>query len=405
MYSYEEVLTYVNEEDVKFIRLAFFDIYGKQKNISIMPDELPRAFKDGISFDASAVAGFGDAVECDLFLHPEPSTLAVLPWRPSHGRVVRMYCNICHPDGTPCTADSRRFLKQAIADASDSGISVDFGPEMEFYLFETDEKGRPTDIPFDNAGYMDISPEDRGENVRREICFTLTDMGIHPEASHHEEGPGQNEIDFRYSDALSAADNTALFKWIVKATAMQSGLYADFSAKPIEDQAGNGMHINISLRKTDERNDDTYTDAFMSGILKHIEALTVFFNPTEDSYKRLGGYKAPRYITWSPENRSQTIRIPAVKSGTKRIELRTPDPSCNPYLAFALIIYAGLDGIKNQYPIPEPCNINLFTASSEITDSLQALPRTLTDAAEKARTSDFVRVHLPEAYIDAYCKY
>ncbi len=401
MYSYKEVLTFVKEEDVKFIRLAFFDIFGKQKNISIMPDELEKAFTDGISFDASAVAGFGDAVECDLFLHPEPSTLSILPWRPNNGRVVRMYCDIRHPDGSPCASDSRRFLKQAIADAKNAGIFVDFGPEMEFYLFETDEKGRPTTIPFDDAGYMDISPEDKGENIRREICFTLTEMGLHPEASHHEEGPGQNEIDFRYSDALSAADNTALFKWVVKATAMQSGLYADFSPKPIENEAGNGMHMNISIESKDKKN---YTDAFMTGILKHLDVMTVFLNPTEDSYKRLGGYKAPRYITWSPENRSQAIRIPAVKSQNKRIELRTPDPSCNQYLAFALLIYAGLDGIKHNYPIPEPCNINLFTASSDITDSLHALPRTLTDAAEKARTSEFVKVHLPEAYIDAYCK-
>ncbi len=401
MYSYKEVLTFVREEDVQFIRLAFFDIFGKQKNISIMPNELERAFTEGISFDASAIDGFGDEVECDLFLHPEPSTLAVLPWRPNHGRVVRMYCEIRHPDGSPFASDSRFVLKNAIKAARAKGLSISFGPEMEFYLFENDENGKPTKIPFDNAGYMDISPEDKGENVRREICFTLIDIGIDPEASHHEEGPGQNEIDFRYSDALTAADNTSLFKWVVRTISARNGLYADFSPKPLEDEAGNGMHINMSILSQDGA-DHTYT--FMAGILEHINEITVFLNPTEDSYKRLGGRKAPKYVTWSPENRSQLIRIPAVKTRKKRLELRSPDPSCNPYLTFALLIYAGLDGIERNLTPQEPCNKNLYTETDEITKDLLALPETLSEARSFTMQSDFIKSILPEEYLNAYCK-
>ncbi len=400
MYSYKEVLTFVREEDVQFIRLAFFDIYGKQKNVSIMPNELERAFTEGISFDASAIDGFGDEVQCDLFLHPEPSTLTLIPWRPSHGRVVRMYCEIRHPDGTPFIADSRLLLKNAIKTARNKGFSISFGPEMEFYLFETDENGRATKIPLDNAGYMDISPEDKGENVRREICFTLVDMGIDPEASHHEEGPGQNEIDFRYSDALTSADNTSLFKWVVKTVAARNGLSADFSPKPLEEYSGNGMHINMSIL---HQNGTDYTDSFMAGILEHIQEMTLFLNPTTDSYERLGQKKAPKYVTWSPENRSQLIRIPATKSKKKRLELRSPDPSCNPYLAFALLIYAGLDGIENQLAPPEPCNQNLYTGNEDITKDLDTLPTSLEAAKTIASNSEFIKRILPLEYLTTYC--
>ncbi|MFI3172786.1 MAG: glutamine synthetase family protein [Eubacteriales bacterium] len=401
MYSYKDVLTFVEQEDVQFIRLAFFDVFGKQKNISIMPDRLEKAFIEGVSFDASAIAGFGDEVKCDLFLHPEPDTLSILPWRPSQGRVVRMYCDIRHPDGSPFNADSRLILKKAMKYAKSKGFAISFGPEMEFYLFETDEKGFPTTIPFDNAGYMDIAPEDKGENIRREICFTLIDIGVFPEASHHEEGPGQNEIDFKYSNPLAAADNTAIFKWVVKTIASRNGLYADFSPKPLLDQAGNGMHINMSIQSVDQKD---YTLSFIAGILDHIKEMTLFLNPADASYNRLGGKKAPQYITWSPENRSQLIRIPAIKSGKHRLELRSPDPLCNPYIAFALLIYAGIDGIKRELTPPEPCNINLYTADDSITATLDTLPSTLQDAFSIASESEFIRSVLPEEYIKAYCK-
>ncbi|HIT06207.1 MAG TPA: glutamine synthetase [Candidatus Scybalocola faecipullorum] len=401
MYSYDKVVKFVHEEDVKFIRLAFFDVFGVQKNISIMPGELLRAFTDGISFDASAVAGFGDEVKSDLFLYPDPETLSILPWRPANGRVARMYCDIRYPDGTLFEKDSRLILKNAVKYAKDRGITVNFGSEVEFYLFRTDEKGDPTKQPFDYAGYMDIAPEDRGENVRREICFTLIEMGIQPEASHHEEGPGQNEIDFHYSDALTAADNTSTFKWVVKTAAMGNGLYADFSPKPIREQAGSGMHVNMSVCSDDGKD---YTDEFMSGIMAHVREMTLFLNPCENSYERLGERKAPGYITWSPQNRSQLIRIPASGSGQKRIELRSPDPMANPYLAYALLIYAGMDGIEKKMPVPEPMNINLYKADPETVSGLAKLPQNFGEAYDAARNSRFIREILPDAYLDAYKK-
>lgn len=399
LFDYEKVMTFVDEEDVKFIRLAFFDVFGVQKNISIMPGQLERAFKEGISFDASAVEGFGDEVKSDLFLHPDPATFGILPWRPSTGRVARMYCDIRYPDGRLYEKDSRYILKQAVAAAKEKGLRIDFGTEVEFYLFQTDEDGNPTKIPFDMAGYMDVAPEDKGENIRREICFTLIDMGIEPEASHHEEGPGQNEIDFQYSDALTAADNTASFKWIVRTAAMGNGLYADFSPKPKREYAGNGMHINMSVRSKDGID---YNKRFMSGILAHIRDITLFLNPSEDSYRRLGEKKAPKYITWSPENRSQLIRIPAVKNERKRIELRSPDPTANPYLAFALLIYAGMSGIEEELPLMEPSNFNLYTAGHEITDHLAKLPESRGEAWDAACASELVRKVLPEAYLEVY---
>lgn len=395
-FSYEELMNFIDEEDVKFIRLAFSDINGKQKNISIMPGELERAFRDGISFDASAVPGFAKEIKSDLFLFPDSSTLSILPWRPTHGRVVRMFCDIKYPDDRPFVEDSRYILKQAVAKAKKMGIRCYFGSEFEFYLFKTDEEGNSTGVPFDRAGYMDIAPEDKGENIRREICFMLVDMGIKPESSHHEEGYGQNEIDFRYSDALSAADNAATFKTVVRTVAMRNGLYADFSPKPMADDSGNGMHINMSIKSDDGKD---YTEQFMAGIMTHIGEMTVFLNPVEASYHRLGEKKAPKYITWSKENRSQLIRIPAAKGEFKRIELRSPDPEANPYIAYTLLIHAGLDGIKRNLTLPEAMDIDLFNASEEVLKDLISLPQSLEEAWEKAVTSEFIREILPSNYL------
>ena len=393
MYSYEEVMTYCREEDVKFIRLAFCDPSGRQKNIAIMPAELERAFRYGISFDASAIPGFGDEARSDLFLIPDPSTLAVLPWRPAQGRVVRMFCDIRRPDGSPFPKDNRRLLKLAAAAAEEMGVSCSFGVEFEFYLFRTDENGDPTRIPFDQAGYMDIAPEDRGENIRREICLTLENMGIQPESSHHEEGPGQNEIDFRYSDPLSAADDAVTFQAVVRAVAMQNGLAACFSPKPLPGQSGNGLHINMSIKSAGGLADRR---AFMAGILEHIREITYFLNPTEESYLRLGERKAPEYVTWSSENRSQLIRVPAAKGPYVRFELRSPDPAANPYIAYALLIYAGLDGIRRQLSLPEPVNLNLFTADRSVTEKLERLPSSLEEARGLALQSPFIRQYMPE---------
>lgn len=393
LYTEQDVFDYVEQEDVKFIRLAFCDVTGKQKNISIMPQELKRAFSQGISFDASAIAGFGDVVASDLFLFPIPSTLSVLPWRPSRGKVVRMFCRIRHPDGTPFRLDSRFFLESAVKKAREQGITVQFGAEFEFYLFKTDENGDSTREPFDRAGYMDVAPEDKGENVRREICLTLESMGISPESSHHEEGPGQNEIDFRYSDALTAADNAMHFLSVVKAVAAGSGLYADFTPKPIPGEAGSGMHINLSV-KTDSGED--VMSAFMAGVLAHIREMTWYLNPCKASYLRLGEKKAPRYVTWSPENRSQLIRIPAARGEYRRMELRSPDPMANPYLVYALLIHAGLDGVRRGLTPPEPLNINLYTAEESVTAGLDRLPASLEEAWALAKNSQFLRDVLPE---------
>lgn len=383
MYTESEVLEFVKEEDVKFVRLAFFDLKGKQKNISIMADQLHRAFELGISFDASAIDGFESPDKSDLFLHPDPTTLSVLPWRPNTGKVCRMFCNIKYPDGTPYEKDCRTLLKNAIKYAKEKyNLSLSFGPEVEFYLFKLNEAGESTKIPFDNAGYMDIAPEDKGENIRRDICFTLESMGIIPEASHHEEGPGQNEIDFKYSDALTAADNTATFKWIVRTRAASNGLYADFSPKPLEGQAGSGFHINVSL------SDESKMPNAIAGILKHAEELTYFLNTTEESYNRLGECKAPKYICWGNQNRSTMIRVPATKK-IKRLEIRSADPECNPYIAFALIIYAALDGIENNLVPPAPVEENLFANTSK--NDIKVLPDTLDLAKKIADESEFVK--------------
>lgn len=398
-YTEKEVFDFIEEEDVKFIRLAFCDVHGRQKNISVMPGELRRAFRDGISFDASAVRGFGREVQSDLLLFPDPSTLTVLPWRPSHGKVVRMFCDIRRPDGEPFDKDSRWVLRNAVAAAADAGVSVQFGSEFEFYLFRTDENGEATKIPFDRAGYMDVAPADRGENVRREICLTLLDMGITPEASHHEEGPGQNEIDFRYSDAMSAADNAMNFITVVNAAASHNGLYADFSPKPLPGEAGCGMHINMSVKLA---GGGDCTLPFMAGILSHIRDITAFLNPTEQSYLRLGEMKAPKYVTWSPENRSQLIRIPAAQGEYKRIELRSPDPTANPYIAYAMLIYAGLDGIVKNMELPPAINLNLFTADSEVTSGLARLPESLDEARAAARESGFAASFIGADAADAF---
>ena len=393
IYTAQEVFDFVKEEDVKFIRLAFCDTLGRQKNISILPSELRRAFEDGISFDASAICGFGGAEKSDLLLFPDPSTLNILPCRPSHGKVVRMFCDIRHPGGTPFSRDTRAILRRAVADAKAAGITVQFGAEIEFYLFKTDENGDPTKIPFDHATYMDVAPEDKGENVRREICLTLLDMGIQPESSHHEEGPGQNEIDFRYSDAMRAADDAMNFITVVKATARQNGLYADFSPKPLENESGNGLHINMSVKCADGTD---RTPAFMAGILAHIRDLTAFLNPSEASYSRFGKCKAPKFVTWSHEKRSQLMRIPAAKGEYRRIELRSPDPSANPYLAYALLIWAGLDGIaKDMCPAPA-VNLNLLAAPESETREFDTLPGSLEEAVALANGSALVRRVLGE---------
>lgn len=401
MYTQEDVLAYVNEENVTFIRLAYFDIYGHQKNISILPDELPRAFAEGISFDASAIAGFGTDIKSDLFLMPDPSTLSILPWRSLDESVIRMYCDIQYPDGTPFELDTRYLLKRAEQYAKEQGVEIQIGTEFEFYLFLTDEKGQNSYIPLDTAGYMDIAPEDQGEDVRKDICFTLQEMGLHPEASHHEEGPGQNEIDFRYSTPLQAADDAATFKWVVRTVAKANGLMADFDPKPLKEHSGNGMHVNVSVNDSGHLNQ---TRAFMAGILYRLPEITLFLNPCTESYQRLGECKAPKFVTWSYQNRSQAIRIPAVRNQKKRIELRSPDCTSNPYLVYLLIIYAGIEGILKQREPADPVDLNLYQASTEITSHLTPLPSSLEESSAIAKNSDFIQRVLPKEILKNYLK-
>ena len=398
-YTAQEVLQYVQEEDVKFIRLAFCDVFGTQKNIAIQPAELRRAFTWGIPVDASAIAGFYDGVKSDLFLKPDPSTLCGLPWRPETGKVVRMFCSVTYPDGTPFEADTRALLQRAVEEAEKVGLTFDIGPEMEFYIFQTDENGRSTGIPCDEAGYLDIAPEDKGENLRREICLTLEQMGIQPEASYHEVGPGQNEIDFRYSDPVSAADNAVTFKAVVQTIAGRSGYAADFGPKPLENEPGSGFHINFSIG---DRKDKALLDRALAGILDRIADMTLFLNNCEESYVRLGSTKAPGYVSWSAENRSQLIRIPATPQGHFRAELRSADPLANPYLAFALLIYACLYGIQGELDLCGPADIDLHTAPEEVLAKFEKLPASLDEAKAKAAASEFIRICIPEPILNAY---
>ncbi|MGB4438440.1 MAG: glutamine synthetase family protein [Sedimentibacter sp.] len=402
-YTMDEVLQFINDNDVKFVRLSFCDIFGTVKNISILSEELPRAFETGISFDASSIRGFLNIEESDLFLYPDPSTLAILPWRPQQGRVVRFYCDIKYPDCTPFEGDGRAILQKAVNTAHSMGYKIEIGSECEFYLFEEDVNGNPTKIPHDHAEYFDVAPLDKCENVRRDISLTLEQMGIHPECSHHEQGPGQNEIDFKYSDAMSAADNLVTFKSVVKTIAHLNGLYASFMPKPLKNCSGSGLHINISLLKSNVNlfdniplNQSKDAECFIAGILNRIKEITVFLNPLTNSYDRFGSYSAPKFVTWSYQNRSQLIRIPAANGIYSRMELRSSDPSCNPYYAFALLIYAGLEGIENNLELKNPANINLYEADKETLKLYDTIPDTLEKAIDTALKSDFVAKCLPE---------
>ena len=398
-YTPDEVLQYISEDDVKFVRMAFCDIYGRQRNVAIMASELPRAFEHGIAFDASAVKSFDMDVRSDLFLRPNADTLRALPWRPQIGRVAHMFCDIVHPDGSAFEADTRTLLRSAVQKAAAQGCTFQFGTEMEFYLFLLDDRGNPTRTPFDRAGYMDVAPEDKGENVRREICLTLEQMDIYPESSHHESGPGQNEIDFRYADPVSAADNAILFRSVVKAVAAQNGLCADFSPRPLPDHDGNGMHINLSASLNGA---PLSPQALIPGLLNRARDMTLFLNPGEDSYLRLGRDKAPRYVSWSEENRSQLVRLPAASGEYRRVELRSPDSMTNPYLAFYLILNACLEGINLNLPLPEPANFNTLTATAAQTQQLLMLPSTLENAKVTARESAFISQCVPARIVERY---
>ncbi len=388
-YNIDEVMNYIEEEDAKFIRLAFRDAYGIQKNISVMPGEIPKAFQQGIPFNPRSIAGFEHCPNAMLYLKPDPSTLTVLPWRPDSGRVLRMYCDVIAADGGPYCTDTRWILKKAVEKARGAGIEFRFGAEMEFYLFKKDEEGNATSIPYDQGGYMDVAPLDRCENVRREICLMIEKMGLRPERSHHERGPGQNEIDFHYGKPLLAADQMSTFRLVVSTLADRYGLVSDFSPLPLPGYPGNGYHINIYAADSKGNDVGKYAAA---GILKRISEMTLFLNPTNASYERLGNHAAPDKANWGSRGDSELLFI-TEDTGRTHAELRSPDASGNPYLIYALLIYAGLEGVEEKMVLPE--------AMSE--DS-RLLPGSLKEAGQIARESAFIQGILPAELIEQYSK-
>lgn len=385
-YELEEVMKYIEEEDAKFIRLAFRDAYGIQKNVSVMPGELSKAFSEGIAINARVIRGFENCPYGLLYLKPDSSTLTVLPWRPDRGKVLRMFCDLYTPEGEPYILDTRTILKKAIEDADKAGIEFRFGSETEFYIFKKDENGNPTKEPYDEAGYLDIAPLDRCENIRREISLTIERMGLTPERSHHERGPGQNEIDFHFGNPLNAADHEITFKMVVSTIADRNGLVADFSPMPLSDKPGNGYHINI-YAKNDEGEDVVRYAA--AGIMQRIREMTLFLNPTDASYIRFGNSSAPDRVSWSSDGDAELMYVEEYM-GRVRAELRSPDASSNPYLIYALLIYAGLEGIANKQTLPE------------IMKEGAMLPASKKEAIKFANESDFIRKYLPEDLIKVY---
>ncbi|MCM1358336.1 MAG: glutamine synthetase family protein [Prevotella sp.] len=387
----KEILKFVEENDVKFIRLTFSDISGNLKNIAIMPDELSRAFSDGIPFDASSFSG-----NCsDLLLFPDISTLSVLPWRPKSARVIRFFCSLKNPDGSQYSGDIRSELINYINSIRLDGYSCEMGTKCEFYLFDLNDKGEPTKNPHDHGSYLDVAPLDKCENVRREICLSLEEMGINPTTSCHKHGGGQNEIEFRENEPVTAADNMLHYKTVVKSIAAQNGLFASFMPKPLPNEHGSALSISLNLKKNGENifsNDPekmSHTGkCFISGVLRHIREITAFLNPITNSYNRLGIGYAPKYVNWSFDNCAQLIRIP--RSTTPRIEIRSADACCNPYIAFKLILAAGMEGIKTG-----DCSLLEKTLKHpENPLNFQPLPSSLDEALSIARESIFVKNNL-----------
>ena len=416
-YSKKDIMELVKDEDVEFIRLQFTDMFGSLKNVAITASQLEKALNNECMFDGSSIEGFVRIEESDMYLHPDLSTMEIFPWRPQQGKVARLICDVYRPNGMPFEGDPRYILKRAIKEAEDLGYRFEVGPECEFFLFHTDENGMPTTLTHEKAGYFDLGPLDLGENARRDMVLTLEDMGFIVEASHHEVAPAQHEIDFQYDEALATADNIMTFKLAVKTIAKRHGLHATFMPKPKFGVNGSGMHINMSLSKDgknifndpeDELGLSRTAYYFIGGIMKHMKGMTAINNPLVNSYKRLvPGYEAPVYIAWSSTNRSPLIRIPASRGAGTRIELRCPDPSANPYLALAVCLRAGLDGIVNQIEPPASVDLNIFALSEEEKKKLgiEAIPGTLIQAVNELEKDELIRDvlgrHVSTKYIEA----
>ncbi|WP_294365187.1 glutamine synthetase family protein [uncultured Ruminococcus sp.] len=396
-FSETDLLEFIEENDVKFIRMTFCDTFGNMKNIAIMPRELHRAITYGIPFNAT---GLMESSHQNLLLKPDTSTLSTLPWRPQSGRVVRFFCTLHRMDGTPYENDLRQNLRQTMKSIQNQGYQCEMGTRCEFYLFETDMEGKPTRKPCDQGGYLDVAPLDQCENTRREICLSLDEMGLNPTTSCHKQGPGQNEIDFACSNPLTAADNMVHYKTVVKTIAAQNGFYASFMPKPFPDCSGSALKITLTMKKEDQSIFGTSPDtmlpegrAFIAGILNRVREFTMFSNPTVNSYERFGLRAAPSSISWSEENRIPLIQLLYSPGRDASIEFRSADAYCNPYITFQMLLSAGMAGIQNQEELSDTMN-----AANDASAS-RTLPHSLLESIDLARNSAFVHSVLPEALI------
>ena len=414
MYTKADIFRMIEEEDVEFIRLQFTDMFGMFKNVAVTSSQMEKALNNQCMFDGSSIDGFVRIEESDMYLYPDLDTFQIFPWRPQQGKVARLICDVYRPNGSPFEGDPRFLLKKVVSEVESLGYEFQVGPECEFFLFHIDDDGMPTTISHEKAGYFDMGPVDLGENARRDMVLTLEDMDFEIESSHHEAAPAQHEIDFKYGPALQVADNIMTFKLAVKTIAKRHGLHATFMPKPKYGVNGSGMHINMSLTKdgknvfADPNDPEGLSQEaywFIGGLMKHMKGITAITNPLVNSYKRLvPGYEAPVYIAWSGTNRSPLIRIPASREENTRVELRSPDPTANPYLAIALCLAAGLDGIKNQVQPPASVNQNIYemsTAHKKAAD-IHTLPTNLQDALRELEKDDFIMQVLGEKTAETY---
>ncbi|PUU91324.1 MAG: glutamine synthetase [Halanaerobium sp.] len=414
-YSKEDILKMAEEKNVKFIRMQFTDILGIVKNVAITAKQLEDALDNKIMFDGSSIDGFTRIQESDMYLRPDYDTFTIFPWRPEEGgAVARLICDVYTPDGKPFSGGPRNVLKEALKEAEEMGYDMNVGPEPEFFLFQLDENGDATTKTHDDGGYFDLGPIDKGINARRSIVLALEEMGFEVEASHHEVAPGQHEIDFKYAPALKTADNIATFKFVTKAIAHEHGLHATFMPKPIFGENGSGMHVHQSLFKDGENAFYDENDRlglsktgyhYIGGLLKHAKAMAAITNPSINSYKRLvPGYEAPVYLSWSSANRSALIRIPAARGNGTRVELRNPDPTANPYLAIAVMLKAGLDGIKNEIEPPKEVLENIYEMSLERKNELgiESLPGNINDAVNLLLEDEVIKSALGEHVMEHF---
>lgn len=419
-YTKQDIINMIQDNDVEFIRLQFTDIFGTLKNVAITASQIERALKNECMFDGSAIEGFVRIEESDMYLYPDLDTFQIFPWRPQQGKVARLICDVYRPNGEPFEGDPRYILKRVIKQAEDMGYSFEVGPECEFFLFHTDDNGMPTTITHEKGSYFDLGPVDLGENARRDMVLNLEDMGFKIEASHHEVASAQHEIDFAHNGALQTADDIMTLKLVIKSIAKRHGLHASFMPKPKSGVSGSGMHINMSLQKNGhnifydpegdlEMSEDAYH--FIAGILAHAKGMTALTNPLVNSYKRLvAGYEAPIYIAWSVMNRSPLVRVPAARGKGTRVELRCPDPACNPYLVLAVCLAAGLEGIKKKLVPPARVDRNIFEMDCNEKEALhiESLPQDLCEATRELEKDAFVRnvlgEHVSEKYIEAKYK-